>query len=125
MLIAVASQNFRTITPHAGKTRRFMIFDAQPGQTPQEIDRLELAKDESIHEFNEAAAHPLDAVNVVIAGSAGQGFVDRMASRGVKAVSTAEADPVRAIEQFLAGSLLPPGPDTEEGGCNCSCHGTH
>jgi predicted Fe-Mo cluster-binding NifX family protein len=125
MLIAIASQNFRTITPHAGKTRRFMIFDAQPGQPPQEIDRLDLDKDQSIHEFNEAAPHPLDAVNVVIAGSAGQGFVDRMASRGVKAVSTAETDPLRAIEQFLAGSLLPPGPDTDEDGCNCSCHGTH
>ena len=62
MLIAIASQNFRTITPHAGKTRRFMIFDAQPGQTPHEVDRLDLDKDQSIHEFNEAAPHPLDAV---------------------------------------------------------------
>jgi predicted Fe-Mo cluster-binding NifX family protein len=125
MLIAIASQNFRTITPHAGKTRRFMIFDVQPGQPPHEVDRLDLEKDQSIHEFNEAAPHPLDAVKGLIAGSAGDGRGDRMPSRRLKAVSTAETDPVRAIEQFLAGSLLPPGPDTDEDGCNCTCHAAH
>ena len=33
MKIAVSSQNFRTVTAHAGKARRFIVFDlATPGQ---------------------------------------------------------------------------------------------
>jgi predicted Fe-Mo cluster-binding NifX family protein len=124
MLIAVASQNFRTITGHAGMTRRFMVFDAEPGKLPQEVERLDLPKEQAIHEF-QGDAHPLDAVQVVIAGSAGAGFVSRMAARGVKAIATAETDPATAVVNYLAGTLAAPGPDdhAEGGGCNCNCGG--
>jgi predicted Fe-Mo cluster-binding NifX family protein len=129
MLIAVASQNFRTVTGHAGKTRRFLVFDAAPGGVPQEVDRLDLPKEQSIHEFDEQGPHPLDAVNAVIAGSAGPGFITRMAARGVSAVTTAETDPVTAIQNYLAGCLAPAAPHDdeaeEEGGCNCNCGGAH
>ena len=92
MLIAVASQNFRTVTGHAGKSRRFLVFDAAFGRAPREIRRLDLPKEQSIHEFDERSPHPLDHVEAVIAGSAGEGFVKRMAARGVRAVTTAETD---------------------------------
>lgn len=126
MLIAVASQNFRTVTGHAGKTRRFLVFDAAPCRPPQEVDRLDLPKEMSIHEFKEDGAHPLDKVSVVIAGSAGPGFLNRMAARGVVAITTSETDPVTAIKNYLAGSLAPAAPhdhddEEEEGGCNCNC----
>lgn len=124
MLIAIASQNFRTITPHAGKSRRFMIFSLEPGQPPHELDRLDLPKEMSIHEYHGDSAHPLHGVDVVIAGSAGPGFVARMAAHGVKTLATAETDPARAIALFVEGSLPPPAPE-EEGGCDCDCHGTH
>jgi predicted Fe-Mo cluster-binding NifX family protein len=124
MLIAIASQNFRTVTPHAGMTRRFMIFEVSSGHAPQVISRLDLPRGQSIHECAGSDPHPLDYVDVVIAGSAGAGFVDRMARRGVKAVATAETDPIQAITQFLTGTLPPP---AEEEGSDCSCHcqGTH
>ncbi|MGP9812467.1 NifB/NifX family molybdenum-iron cluster-binding protein [Rhodopseudomonas sp. NSM] len=126
MLIAVASQNFRTVTGHAGKSRRFMVFDAAPGRTPQEVERLDLPKEMSIHEFSEQGAHPLDAVDVVIAGSAGAGFISRMAARNVIAITTAETDPVVAVQTYLAGTLAPAAPhdhdgEEEEGGCDCHC----
>ena len=123
MLIAVASQNFRTVTGHAGKSRRFLVFDAVAGSVPREIDRFDLPKDQSIHEFHGDGPHALDAVKVVIAGSAGPGFINRMAARGVQAVTTAETDPAIAVERFLAGTLAPSAPheDGEEGGCSCNC----
>jgi len=31
MKIAVASQNFRTVTPHAGRTRRFLVYEPSRG----------------------------------------------------------------------------------------------
>jgi predicted Fe-Mo cluster-binding NifX family protein len=125
MLIAIASQNFRTITGHAGISRRFMVFDAEPGKPPLEVERLDLPKEQAIHEF-QGDAHPLDAVQVVIAASAGAGFVNRMAARGVKAVATAETDPATAVINYLAGTLAAADPDDhghESGGCNCTCDG--
>jgi predicted Fe-Mo cluster-binding NifX family protein len=125
MLIAVASQNFRTITPHAGKSRRFMIFSLEPGRPPHELDRLDLPKDMSIHEYKGEGRHPLHEVDVVIAGSAGRGFVARMAAFGVQTLATAETNPARAVELFAAGSLPPPAPEDDEGGCDCDCHAAH
>ena len=123
MLIAVASQNFRTVTGHAGKSRRFLVFDAAHGRAPREIQRLDLPKEQSIHEFNEREPHPLDRVEAVIAGSAGEGFVRRMAARGVRAVTTAETDPAAAVKAFIAGTLPPAASDDheEESGCGCNC----
>jgi predicted Fe-Mo cluster-binding NifX family protein len=123
MLIAVASQNFRTVTGHAGKSRRFLVFDAAPGRAPREVSRIDLPKDQSIHEFQGDGPHALDAVQVLIAGSAGDGFVSRMAARGVRTVATAEVDPAVAVERFLAGTLAPPAPHEhgEDGGCGCDC----
>ncbi|MFD2181526.1 NifB/NifX family molybdenum-iron cluster-binding protein [Rhodoplanes azumiensis] len=110
MRIAVASQNFRTVTGHAGKSRRFLVFEAERGAPPREVARLDLPKELSIHEFACDGPHPLFAVDAVIAGSAGAGFVRRMAEHGVTAVATAEPDPATAVAGFLDGTLAPAGP---------------
>lgn len=73
MKFAVASQNFRTITPHAGKTRCFLLFEAEPGMAPTETGRLDLPKDMAFHNFA-GGPHPLDVVDTVIAGSAAPGL---------------------------------------------------
>src|SRR5512134_1644590 len=102
MKIAVTSQNFRTITPHAGKTRRFLVYEAAEGGEPIEVDRLDLPKELSMHEFHGDSPHPLDAVDVIIAGSFGEGFATRMAVRGIVAVATDLTDPVEAVKEYLA-----------------------
>jgi predicted Fe-Mo cluster-binding NifX family protein len=134
MLIAIASQNLHTITGHAGMSRRFIVFDAAPGKTPHVVDHLDLPKEQSIHAFQGEGSHPLDAVDVVIAASAGAGFIARMAARGVKAVVTSETDPTTAVVDYLAGTLAAAAPhehdhahdhdhdhDHKSGGCNCNC----
>lgn len=105
--IAVASQNFRTVTPHAGKTRRFLIFRVEPGEVPEESERLDLPPEMAFHEFQDANPHPLDGVQVLIVGSCGEGFIRRLARRGIEVVATAETDPRQAIADYLAGSLKP------------------
>jgi predicted Fe-Mo cluster-binding NifX family protein len=115
MKFAVASQNFRTITPHAGKTRRFLLFEAVRGSEPVETGRLDLPKEMAMHEFA-GGSHPLDEVQVIIAGSAGPGFIARMKERGIAAVPTAETDPRAAVTAYLAGTLAPTAPHD---GCDC------
>ena len=105
--IAVASQDFRSVTGHAGRSRRFLVFEAQRGAAPREIDRLELPKELALREFSGSGPHPLDAVDVVIVGSAKPGFVGRMAARGVTTVTTSESDPVSAVRMYLDGTLPP------------------
>lgn len=108
MKIAVASQNFRTVTPHAGRTRRFLMYEAEPGAAPVEAGRLDLPKELAIHDWHGTGPHPLDDADVVIAGSCGPGFEKRMAARGIIALATSETDPARAVSAYLAGTLAPP-----------------
>ena len=111
--IAVASQNFRTVTGHAGKTRRFLVYRVEPGADPEEIDRLDLPKEMSFHELHDPSPHPLDAVQVLIVGSCGEGFITRLARRGIEVMATAETDPLRAIRDYRAGTLKPPLPQVQ------------
>lgn len=78
MKIAVTSQNFRTITQHAGKTRRFLIYEQDPetGQA-HELARLNLPKQMSMHKFR-GDDHPIFKMDYLITGGSGQGFVQRM-----------------------------------------------
>jgi predicted Fe-Mo cluster-binding NifX family protein len=101
MKIAVTSQNFRTVTPHAGRARRFLVYEARPGEEPVEIERLDLPKEMSLHEFHGEGAHPLDGVDVVVSRLFGEGFARRMADRGIVAVATNASDPVVAVKEYL------------------------
>ncbi len=101
MIIAVASQNFRTVTPHAGKTRRFILFETAADGQPAEIGRLDLPQGMAFHDFP-GGSHPLDRAEVILAASAGAGFIRKMAERGILAAATAQTDPAEAVRHFIA-----------------------
>ncbi|MEW6646485.1 MAG: NifB/NifX family molybdenum-iron cluster-binding protein [Pseudomonadota bacterium] len=111
MRIAVTSQNFRTITGHAGKTRRFLVFEAEAGSLPHEVERLDLPKEMSFHEFHGEGAHPVDGVDAVITSSCGAGFARRLARRGIRVAVTTLEDPLAAVQAYVEGSLLPVDPE--------------
>ncbi len=106
MQIAVTSQNFRTITGHAGKTRRFLVYRADPDGVA-EVERIDLPKEMSLHEYH-GDDHPLFGMDVVVTASCGEGFMRRLARHGVNVVATAETDPLRAAQGIAAGRQLPP-----------------
>ena len=106
MRIAVTSQNFRTVTGHAGRARRFIVFEADGVASPREIERLDLEADMAIHGFDHRAHHPLDSMDALITGGAGDGFVRHLAERGVRVVATGETEPRLAVEAFLAGRVM-------------------
>lgn len=120
MKFAVTSQNFRTVTGHAGMTRRFLVFQASVPDEVAEVTRLDLPKEMAFHEFA-GGAHPIDGVDVLLTGSAGEGFHRKMAARGIRVVVTGQADPVQAVREVLAGRTTPPAPHEHghEGGCGC------
>ena len=101
MRIAVTSQNFRTVTGHAGRCRRFIIYEVKPDGTFEEVDRLDLPKDMSIHEHPVEAPHPLDEVHHVLTNGCGPGFVNKMEMRGVQVHLTDIEDPDRAVGELV------------------------
>lgn len=129
MKIAVTSQNFRSVTGHAGKSRRFIIFDVgTPCDTP-EVVWLDLPLEMSFHEFS-GSRHPLDDMDVILTASAGQGFIAKLAQRGVRVIICGESDPHKAVRDFLLGAVKPANPhahlekerhERASGSCCCAC----
>ncbi|HHN72735.1 MAG TPA: nitrogen fixation protein [Thermopetrobacter sp.] len=101
MRIAVTSQNFRTVTGHAGKARRFIIYEVRDDGTFEEVDRLDLPKEMSIHAHPVDAPHPLDAVHHLITAGCGSGFVRKMEMRGVQVHIADAEDPARAVGELI------------------------
>ena len=108
MKIAVTSQNRRSITEHAGKCRKFWIYDIEQNRISSRT-LLELPIEQSFHQSSPQQAHPLDTVQVLIAGSMGPGLQQRLAVKGIIALVTAETDPDQAVAAYLQGALLPRG----------------
>jgi predicted Fe-Mo cluster-binding NifX family protein len=107
MRIGVTSQNFRTITGHAGKARRFLIFESVGDEAPQEVQRLDLPKEMSLHAFR-GDEHPVFGLDAVITAGCGSGFAQRLSRHGVQVVTTSEIDPAAAAAALAAGRVLPP-----------------
>jgi predicted Fe-Mo cluster-binding NifX family protein len=107
MKIAVTSQNFKTITGHAGKTRRFLVYTENEESQWRESERLDLPKEMSMHEFR-GTDHPLDALDILITAGCGDGFIRKMSARGVKVITTSETSPFNAVNDLMAGIPLPP-----------------
>lgn len=108
MRVAVSSKNFQTVTGHAGKARRWLVFEVDGDQINPEPEQVEIAKDMVFHHFKDDGPHPLGKIDVLITASAGDHFITRMEKRGVKAVMTREQSPLAAIEAYLADQLPPP-----------------
>lgn len=107
LCIAVGSQNFRTVTSHAGKTRRFLVYRVQDDGEVREVERIDLPLGHALHDHH-GDDHPLYQVDVVVTGGCGEGFVRRMSAHGVRVVATAEPDPQTAARAVAAGLPLPP-----------------
>lgn len=115
MKIAITSQNQRTVSGHAGKTTRFVVFDVEEGNITEK-SLIELEKDNILHEHfhgNPAPdyVHPVLKVDVLITGSMGPGFPIKMKANGIEAIMTDEKDIDIVISKFLDGSLVRLQPD--------------
>ncbi len=115
MKIGVSSQNFRTITGHAGKGRRFFVYSVDKDGNFAETDRLDFPKEMAMHNMNPNDPHPLDQLDVLVTGSCGAGFYHKLAARNVQVIATSETDPVTAVKTLLEGKPLPPAEPHDHG----------
>lgn len=110
MKIAIATKDFNQVSGHAGQTRQWLLYDLSHHRSSQLLPPptpIDLAKDEVLHVFEDDRPHPLDGVDIVVAASAGDGFIRHMRKRGAQVLLTGESDPAMAITHILAGEALP------------------
>jgi predicted Fe-Mo cluster-binding NifX family protein len=108
MKIAIpTAHDYATVSGHAGQSRQWLVYDCRPGQPVAEPARISLEKDQVMHHFKDDGPHPLDGVDLVIAGSAGDGFFRHMQKRGADVLLTAETEPAAALAKILSGEALP------------------
>ena len=106
MKIAVTSQNFKSVTGLAGKSRRFIIFEVGMSCDVPAIVWLDLPMKMTLYAFS-GGKHPLDDMDVILTANASQGFVEKLARRGVQVIICDESDPRKAVCDFLAGVTKP------------------
>ena len=102
MKIALASQNRRTLTAHAGKCRHFFIHDTAGSAAPASVN---LAPGELLHNWSGEGPHPLDGVDVLIAATIGTGVAVKLTKRGMRVLATPERDLQRVVQRLLDNSL--------------------
>ena len=106
MKIAIPTKDWIAVSGHAGQARCWLLYDltGQRASAPlPQPRRIELTREQLFHHFQDDGPHPLDGVEIVVAGSAGDGFIRHMKSRGADVLLTGEGDPAHLI----AGEALP------------------
>ena len=108
MKIAIATDdNWTKVSGHAGQTRNWLAFNCEPGQPISEPQRIQLRKEQLPHYFQDDGPHPLHGVEIIVAASAGDGYVRHMEKWGATVLLTGEVDPFAALQKILNGEALP------------------
>jgi len=108
IIIAVTSQNYRTVTKHAGLTRKFLVYDVRCSDDNKtlaeikEIDRISLPKEDALHSCKSGVVHLIDVADVIVCGSCGEGFIKKMSARDIAVSVATKSDPIEAIEEYLS-----------------------
>jgi predicted Fe-Mo cluster-binding NifX family protein len=107
MKIAIATnENGSQVSGHAGQTRDWLVFDCQPGHPMPTPLCIRLTKEQLPHHFNDDGPHPLHGVEIMVAASAGDGYIRHMQKWGAQVLLTGETEPLRALEKILGGEAL-------------------
>lgn len=113
MKIAVSSQNLSTITGHAGRCRKFWVYEVEGKRVARKV-LLELPLAQRFQACAPDSAHPLDMINVLITGGMKTRLHDNLMQKGILAVSTTETDPDRAVAAWMDGDLETVPPQVQE-----------
>jgi predicted Fe-Mo cluster-binding NifX family protein len=103
MRIAVTSQNHQAVTGHAGRCRKFLIFEVDGGYI-QRRTPLELEESQTFHGDHQLPP-PLEGIHALITGGMGEGLFNRLTTLGITPCITSETYPEAAVLAFAAGKL--------------------
>jgi hypothetical protein len=107
MKIAIATNDSGTrVAGHAGKSRHWLVFDCLPDAALPAPELVVLTEQQLPHHFRDDTPHPLHGVEIMVAASAGDGFLRHMAKWGAQVLLTGESEPRVALGKILGGEAL-------------------
>ncbi|MCY0963840.1 NifB/NifX family molybdenum-iron cluster-binding protein [Parathalassolituus penaei] len=118
ILVAVAVNADNRVAGHAGRALEWQVFAVVNGQVPEPVWNISLTDAGSLHEWHvrdNAERHPLHAVDIALAASAGDGVIFRLAERDTRLLLTSETSPLEAVVAWQMESL--PLTDNPAAGC--------
>lgn len=98
--IAVSSQNRKTVTDHAGRCRKFWVYEIRKNKVDNKTLR-ELTLEQTLHSSQLGDDHPLDDVHVMITAGMSPFLYQRLQRGGIKPFVTDESDPDKAVQMLL------------------------
>jgi len=113
MKIAIASQNQRKVSAHAGQCRKFWIYETNAAGVADK-NLLELPAAQSFHDIAPHQPPGFDDIQVLIAKGMCEGLFHRLQRYGIEGIVTPETDPDQAIAAYLDGSLVRGVPDVHD-----------
>ena len=125
-VIALTTQNRRTITNHAGRCRRFTLARVESGEVQLPLELVELEIEQTLKQNHEGLPAALQGIDVLITAGAGQGMAQRLKTLGVQLCITPVQDPLEAAQAWAQGRL----PQQEQAAaadhdCDCDCGDDH
>jgi predicted Fe-Mo cluster-binding NifX family protein len=121
-IVAITSQNKKTVFNHAGKCQNFLVYHIV-NNTLKEKKVLELTKEETLHNYfhnsDNVVKNPLTGINMLLTGGIGEGAIQKLRNDGIQTHLIDEKDPDLVIEKLLNGTLAA----RKTSNCNCSCGG--
>ena len=126
-IVAITSQNKKTVSDHAGRCRNFWIYSIDKNDIISK-NLLSISKEETLHE----AFHGKRSLNVkkvlcdadiLLTKSIGKGASYKLANMNIASYVITESDPDIAIEKLLKGVLEAVTPISHKNGC--SSNGDH
>jgi predicted Fe-Mo cluster-binding NifX family protein len=104
MKIAIASQNRRTVSRHAGKCTHFWVMDSADGS----CHSLLLSPAQLLCRAGDLSDHPLREVDVLLAASAGQPLAWHLEQVGITLSLTMESKLQAAAALCMCGGCTTP-----------------
>jgi predicted Fe-Mo cluster-binding NifX family protein len=98
--IAVSSQNRKTVSDHAGRCRKFWVYEIRGNKVDNKSLR-ELTLEQTLHSTRLGGGHPLDDIHVMITAGMSPFLYQRLQQGGIRPFVTDEALPDRAVQMLL------------------------
>ncbi len=98
--IAVSSQNRKTVTDHAGRCRKFWVYEIRQNKVDNKVLR-ELTLEQTLHSSQLGEDHPLDDVHVLITAGMSPFLYQRLQRSGIRGFVTDQTDPDQAVQILL------------------------
>ncbi len=108
-IVAVTSQNKKTVTNHAGRCTNYTIFTIENDKI-SDTRMVELKDNETLRftfhdDENTNPKNLLFDVDILLSGSIGKGVIEKLTTQNVAAYIIKEKDPTLAVEKLINGTL--------------------